>query len=98
MSHQQSDKHGPAIDDSLQDAGAGTRYESRSEDDPLGPDPDIEVRAEVARFLGPAAFPGDRAHLVAVAAENHATPEVRGLLERLPDRTYETLQEAVDSL
>lgn len=102
MSQQQSDKHGPAVDDALQDdrrqSSAGTRHEGRSEDDPIGGNTADDLRVEVARFLGPAAFPGDPAHLQAVAADNDATDEVRGLLGQLPERTYESVQEVLDAL
>jgi len=51
----------------------------------------------VARFLGPAAFPGDAARLRAVAADNDATEEVCDLLDRLPeDRTYESVREVLE--
>ncbi len=50
-------------------------------------------------FLGPAAFPGDAAHLQTIAADNDATEQVRDLLARLADdRTYESVQEALDGL
>ena len=103
MSQQQSDKHGPAIDDALQDvrrqSSAGTRHEGRSQDDPIGGDTTDDLRVEVARFLGPAAFPGDAAHLRSVAADNDATEEVRNLLAELPDDlTYESAGDVLDAL
>jgi len=103
MSQQQSSKHGPAIDDALQNdrrqSSAGTRHEGRPEDDPVGGNTTEDVRVEVARFLGPAAFPGDAAHLQTIAADNDATEQVRDLLARLADdRTYESVQEALDGL
>lgn len=102
MSHQQSDKHGPAIDDALQDgrrqSSAGTRHDGRPEDDPVGGTTTDDLRVEVARFLGPAAFPGDPARLQSVAADNDATEQVRDLLAQLPGRTYESVQEVLDAV
>ncbi len=100
MSHQQSDKHGSAIDEALKDgrhqASVGTRHAARPEDDPVGlhqPD-EIELRSEVARFLGPAAFPGDKRTLLATADENNATEEVRAVLHRLADgEIFETVEQ-----
>lgn len=103
MSQQQSSKHGPAIDDALQDArrqsSAGTRHHGRPEDDPVGGPTTDDLRSEVARFLGPAAFPGDAARLQEVAADNDATDEVRAVLRRLDgDRTYDSVQAVLDAL
>ena len=59
----------------------------------------VGVRSEIARFLGPAAFPGDRDALISVAKDNDATDEVLGLLKDLPtDTTFETTQEVVDAI
>ena len=44
----------------------------------------VDERSEIARFLGRAAFPGDREALVAVALENEATDHVLAELQRLP--------------
>lgn len=101
MSQQQSSKHGPTIDDALQDerrqSSAGTRHMGRPENDPVGGTTTDDLRIEVARFLGPSAFPGSRAHLLAVAKDNNATEEVQRLLERLPDGTYQSTQEVLDA-
>jgi hypothetical protein len=102
MSHQQSDKHGPVADERLQDerrqVAAGTRHEGAPNEDPLGrPVPDM--RSEIARCLGPHAFPGDAAALRAVAARNDAPPDVRAALDRLPDgEQYPTVEAVVDAL
>lgn len=102
MSQQQSDKHGPAIDDALQDdrgqSSAGTRHESRPQDGPVGGDTTDDLRVEIARFLGPAAFPGDPTRLQAVAADNDTTNEVREVLRRLPAGTYTSVQDVLDAL
>jgi hypothetical protein len=102
MSMQQSDEHGPAVDDALTDerrqSSAGTRHEMRPEDDPLGAEAE-DLRREVARFLGPAAFPGDAARIQAVAADNDATDEVRRSLARLPeDGTYESVEDVLRAI
>src|SRR3546814_816196 len=93
---------GPASDDAHQDerrqASAGTRHEGRPQDDPLGRRTTDDVRVEVARFLGPAAFPGEPEKLRSTATDNQATQEVRDLLSELPERTYESVQEVLDSL
>src|SRR3546814_15887430 len=98
MSQQQSSKHGPAIDDALQDerrqASAGTRHDGRPQDDPLGRRTTDDVRVEVARFLGPAAFPGEPEKLRSTATDNQATQEVRDLLSERPERTYKPVQGA----
>ena len=98
-------KTGPATDDELKNerhnAPVGTRHDGRAEDTEQAPEDDtyIGVRAEVARFLGPAAFPGDRDKLLRTAADNDATEDVMRLLQDLPDdMTFDTLQEAVDAL
>ena len=62
-------------------------------------DPYVGVRSEVARFLGPAAFPGDKAKLLATARDNDATDDVLRVLKDLPDDvTFETVQEAIDAV
>jgi Protein of unknown function (DUF2795) len=91
------------VDDALQNrrrqSSAGTRHSLRPEGDPTGPPATNDQRSELARFLGPAAFPGDATRLQAVAADNDATDEVRRLLARLPnDRSFETVQEVIDHL
>src|SRR3546814_8305989 len=74
------------------------RHEGRPQDDPLGRRTTDDVRVEVARFLGPAAFPGEPEKLRSTATDNQATQEVRDLLSELPERTYESVQEVLDSL
>jgi hypothetical protein len=62
-------------------------------------DPYVDARAEIARFLGPSAFPGDKATLVEVARDNQATDDVMRVLQDLPpDTTFNTTQEVVDAL
>lgn len=91
---------------------AGTRHDGRPEEGDMevlresgegspGPkeDPHVGVRAEVARFLGPAAFPGNKGRLIAVARDHNVTDDVLRLLDDLPsDRTFETTQDVVDAL
>jgi len=105
MSHQQTDKHGPAIDEALKDprrqASAGTRHADRPEDNPTGgPAPDdIALRSELARFLAPAAFPGDSDTLRSVAVDNNATDEILLLLDDLPEgRQFETVEEVWEAV
>ncbi len=99
---EQSAQHGAAIDDALKNgrrqSSAGTRHHERSEDDPTGAT-QATLHSEIARFLGPAAFPGDAEHIRMVAADNDATDDVRGLLARLPaGRRYATVADVVDAL
>jgi hypothetical protein len=56
---------------------------------------DVELRAEVARFLGKEVFPAERDRLLAVAAENNATDAVMGRLSSLPARREFTNVQAV---
>jgi hypothetical protein len=103
VSQQQSDKHSPLVDDAMKDprisSSEGTHHTGRPEDDtdetPEVFEPkEIHDRAEIARFLGPAAFPGDVDRLRSVASDNHATDQVHRALNRLtPGQTYETLQQ-----
>ena len=53
---------------------------------------EAERRSELARFLEPSAFPGDRDALRAAAEEQQAPPWVLGLLGRLPGDTFENVQ------
>jgi hypothetical protein len=85
-----SDKHGFAADEQLKtqrtSSSDGTHHTGRPEDGEDEPivlvdeDDRITARAEIARFLGPAAFPGDVSQLLAVAEQNNATDEVFDLL------------------
>lgn len=113
MAMQSTEKHGPAVDDALKNtrrqAPAGTRHDGateeghnddqpRFESDPAA-DTYIGVRSEVARFLGPSAFPGDKATLCATARDNDASEDVMRLLADLPeDVTFQTTQEVVDAV
>jgi hypothetical protein len=104
VSHQQSDKHGPAIDDALtnerRQASAGTRHNERPEEVELSArDGDaVELRSDLGRFLGPAAFPGTAGDLLATARDNHATVQVVRLLQSAPDRVYRTVEEIWDAV
>ncbi|GIL27810.1 DUF2795 domain-containing protein [Actinocatenispora comari] len=46
---------------------------------------DVAGRSELARYVSPSAFPGDRAALVASARDNNAPDHVVGQLDELPD-------------
>ena len=104
MSHQQADKHGPSSDDRLKNprrqTSAGTRHAGRAEDYPLAETTDdgIRLRSELARFLGPASFPGTAGDLLAHARDNDATEEVQRLLQSAPDRIYRTVEEVFEAV
>jgi hypothetical protein len=71
------------------------------EDTDIAPEDDtyIGVRAEIARFLGPSAFPGTKAELLSAAADNDASDSVMRLLHDLPEgTTFETTQQVVEAL
>lgn len=62
-------------------------------------DPDtVQLRSDLARFLGPSAFPGDRDRLVTVATEHDAPEWVVRSLGDLPDGTFATLEAVWESL
>jgi hypothetical protein len=54
---------------------------------------DINDRAELARYLEHRQFPARPGELAAHARERHAPDSVVALLERAPDRLYETVTE-----
>jgi|tagenome__1003787_1003787.scaffolds.fasta_scaffold20194890_1 hypothetical protein len=54
---------------------------------------DVQERSELARFLEPSAFPGDPAALRKAAGAEQAPDWVRALLDRLPDRTFDNVQQ-----
>jgi hypothetical protein len=122
MAERGSDKHGPRIDEDLQEdtrsLEQGAPVESRVEeareqegpaDDQPSPDArlaggrataasldldDAEARADLARFLTPSAFPGDREALLADATANQASAQVLERLQALPaGRTFENVQD-----
>ncbi|NLT54960.1 MAG: DUF2795 domain-containing protein [Actinomycetales bacterium] len=60
---------------------------------------DVEDRFEVARFLGPSAFPADRDGLLQVAQANRASDRVVDLLRDLPDgERYRNVQDVARAL
>ena len=67
---------------------------------PAGMDPeDVEDRSDLARFLGPSAFPGDRDALLSVAESNQAPDVVRSMIAALPSgRVFGNLQEAASAI
>ncbi|BCJ31711.1 DUF2795 domain-containing protein [Actinocatenispora sera] len=46
---------------------------------------DVAGRSELARYVSPSAFPGDRAALVASARDNNAPDAIVGQLDGLPE-------------
>ncbi len=67
---------------------------------PVGMDADaVARRAELARWLTRAAFPGTRTDLVEAALDNRAPDAVVAELERLPEgETYERIGDVVRAL
>ena len=60
---------------------------------------DAETWADIARFLTPGVFPGDREALLADAEANHAPEEVLERLGALPaGRAYENVQDVWSTL
>jgi len=60
---------------------------------------DVDERAELGRFLGRGAFPGDRDRLLVVAMEHEATDAVIRRLRSLPPgETFRNLQEVAQTL
>lgn len=60
---------------------------------------DVAERSEIARYLGPAAFPAERGWLLAVARDHHAPDSVLRLLEQLPEgQTFDTVQQVAEGL
>jgi len=99
------EKHSPAVDDELKNprhnAPVGTRHDGRAEDSDTAPEDDtyIGVRAEIARFIEPSAFPADKTALLAAATDHDASDDVMRLLQDLPEGdTFATTQEVVDAL
>ncbi len=59
----------------------------------------VELRSLLSISLRPSAFPGDRAQLLAVAAEEHAEDQVIEWLEALPaDRVYVNVEAVWEAL
>jgi hypothetical protein len=67
----------PAVSEHDEAAGVGGSPPGMDADDVAG-------RSELARYVSPSAFPGDRAALLASARENNAPDGIVGQLERLP--------------
>ena len=59
---------------------------------------DVEVRSDLARFLGTAAFPGTRDELLAVARDNGATEAVLTRLRSAPPGPFENVQELAQAV
>ena len=58
----------------------------------------MHLRSELARFLGPPAFPGTAHDLLATARDNNATDQVQRLLQLVPDRVYRTVEEVFETV
>ncbi|AEW92418.1 MULTISPECIES: DUF2795 domain-containing protein [Streptomycetaceae] len=60
---------------------------------------DVEVRSDLARFLGPSVFPADRAEVLAALAGNHAPDRLVTLAGSLPaGETYRNVQDLMRAL
>ena len=60
---------------------------------------DVELRSEIARWLGRSSFPADRDTLVDHAASNQAPEAVLDRLRSLPDKTwFENMQDVARAL
>ena len=105
-----SDKHSARVDDELQkDTRGGEDARERMRLDDSRPDvtqtqegvlddADAERRAELARFLEPSAFPCRPSELEAGADRNFAPDHIIRLLQALPDRVYENMQDVWSTL
>lgn len=64
-----------------------------------GPSPaEFEERSELARWLNPSVFPGDRQALIDKATENHAPDSVLSRLARLPEGNFENVNDVWTAL
>ena len=54
---------------------------------------DAELRSTIARWLHRVDYPAPKEALIAEAERNNATPDVIGILRRLPDEVYENVQQ-----
>ena len=105
-----SDKHSARVDDELQkDTRGGEDARDRLRPDDSRPDvvqtqdgvlddADASSRSELARFLEPSAFPCRPSELEASADRNFAPDNVIALLQALPDRVYENMQDVWSTL
>jgi hypothetical protein len=93
----------------VQGAPVEAHIEASRQMEPAGegePEPDafpsrteIEDRSLLATSLRPSAFPGDRAGLLEIAREEHASDEVMAWLRRLPgDIVFANVQDVWDAL
>ncbi len=103
----QSDKHGPRVDEQLDDEYERTtpsieaEQVSRHPDTPPGTlsDDEVAARTELAASLQPSVFPAGKEELLASAQEMGATPSVIEALGRLPDgQTFENVQQVWTAL
>ncbi len=108
-----SDKETPRLDEEMkqesQSMERGAPVESRVEGHreseggatapPAGDTDEVAVRREIARFLRPSSFPGDREAMLRSAREEGATGSVIEELESLPDGvTFATVADVLERL
>ncbi len=75
-------------------------YSDASGGTPPGMDEfDVELRAELARYVKPAGYPTDRAQLLETMRNHYAPDHLVALVKRLdPDRTIGNAQELAEAL
>jgi hypothetical protein len=119
---QQSDKHGPILDEYLKHeaegierAGRPTHAEEWAEPEPAGDisvqrpmapgvppgmtPREVEERSLLARYLGPAVFPGSTSDLVEKLRENHAPDRFISRIQGLPaNKKFVNVREVAESL
>ena len=95
-----SDKHGPRVDDGLNDEvshrtpthdAEGVVRHPDTPEGTLTPD-QVDARTELAASLQRHVFPATRDELLASAEEMQAAPEVIATLRQLPEGEYENVQ------
>ncbi|HEU5309544.1 MAG TPA: DUF2795 domain-containing protein [Acidimicrobiia bacterium] len=59
---------------------------------------ELVARSDLGIHLRPGIFPAGRTEILACAAEEHASLELLGQLEALPDREYDTVQDVWEGL
>jgi hypothetical protein len=81
-----------SIVDEVSDVEAGDEFDgglSRGE---------LIARSDLGRHLRPSIFPASRAAILDCATDEHASLELLGQLEAIPDREYHTVQEVWEAL
>lgn len=94
-----SAKAGPRLDEDLKRPTRGgedaKHPESALLEEPRPPEaiPEVEDRSELARNIDPSVFPARPAELLESARSHHASDWIIGLLDSLPDRVYDTVEQ-----